>query len=161
MNKYEELLRKATKAGINVTEKDMKSKGYYGDNEIWISSRLSTSEKASILAEEIGHHLTSFGDIIEQTKINNIKQEHTARAYGYEHFITPEELRKALDAGCIYLHELAEYVGFSEDFCKRALDHYQSKYGPGYIVPTFQYVNGTGKSYINLNMLGLLLNFVD
>lgn len=134
MNKYEELLIVAEKHGIKVTEKDMACKGLYGDGEIWISSRLTTAEKAGILAEEIGHHLTSCGDITDQTLLCNIKQEHIARTYGYETFIPADVLRRALNDGCETLYDLSEYLGFDEEFCKKTIEHYQSKYGPEYII---------------------------
>lgn len=54
----------------------MKNKGLYADNIIWINKYLPTSvEKACILAEELGHHYTTAGDILDQNDIENCKQE--------------------------------------------------------------------------------------
>ncbi|EJW14664.1 ImmA/IrrE family metallo-endopeptidase [Paenibacillus alvei] len=78
----EMLLVEADRCGIDVYEKLMKStiKGLYCDNNIWINRNIETDyEKKCVLAEELGHHHTTVGDILNQNKLGNRKQEKLAR----------------------------------------------------------------------------------
>ena len=60
-------------------------KGLYCNNTVAINKSISTqAEKSCVLAEELGHHYTTVGDIIDQTKASNRKQEYRARLYGYK-----------------------------------------------------------------------------
>ena len=54
-------------------------KGLYYDGHILIDSSLTETEKYCILAEEIGHHFTSSGNIIDQNKCTNRQQEASER----------------------------------------------------------------------------------
>ena len=38
---------------------------------------------ADTLAEELGHHYTTVGDILDQTNVSNRKQERLARVWAY------------------------------------------------------------------------------
>ena len=82
---YEDLLVLSDSENLIVKEKDIP--GYGGriyKNRIAINRALPTqAEKSCVLAEEIGHHCTSSGDILDQTDIMNRKQEYRARFYGY------------------------------------------------------------------------------
>ena len=68
LNKYEELLEEAAAQNISVDENfpfHGNLKGLYVDQNIALSDQLETSaEKACILAEELGHHYTSVGNIL-------------------------------------------------------------------------------------------------
>lgn len=75
---YEELLWEAHNDSLDIYERDMKPtiKGLYSDNIIWINKFIPTNtEKICILAEELGHYHTSSGNIIDQSKLQNRKQE--------------------------------------------------------------------------------------
>jgi len=69
LNKYEELLEEAAAQNISVDENfpfHGNLKGLYVDQNIALSDQLETSaEKACILAEELGHHYTSVGNILD------------------------------------------------------------------------------------------------
>lgn len=63
---------------VKIKEKPLKYrfKGLYKNNKIIIDSNIETnSEKTCILAEELGYHFTSHGDIIDQNDTGNVKQE--------------------------------------------------------------------------------------
>lgn len=129
---YEELQDKACKDGIDVMEYSFDSaniKGLYCDGVIAINKDMNPSEKACVLAEEIGHHCTSSGDILDQTKVENRKQEYRARLYGYNLKIGLTGLINAYEAGCRNLYEMAEYLDATEEYLKEAIDCYKSKYG--------------------------------
>lgn len=133
MNTYEELQDTACKDGIDVVDYSFKSdriKGLYCDNTIAISKKLKTqAEKSCILAEELGHHYTSSGDILEQTDVMNRKQEYRARLYGYNLKIGLTGLIRAYESGCRNFYEMAEYLDATEEYLKEAIDCYKSKYG--------------------------------
>ena len=65
-----------------------KYKGLYFDNIIVIDKSVKGKEYNEVLAEEIGHHYTSAGNILDYKKTKNIKQEVKARRYGIELIIT-------------------------------------------------------------------------
>lgn len=134
MTGYEELLENAEKNNIHIHENydfsGTKIKGLYCDGNIALSKDLSTdAEKKCILAEEIGHHVTSSGDITDQTNIMNRKQENRARAWAYRKTIRLSDLISAYKYGCKNQYELAEYLNVTESFLSDALMHYKSEYG--------------------------------
>ena len=88
LNKYEELLEEAAAQNISVDENfpfHGNLKGLYVDQNIALSDQLETSaEKACILAEELGHHYTTTGNILDQSLVENRKQELQARVWGLQ-----------------------------------------------------------------------------
>ena len=75
MTKYEELLSEY-EGVVNVEERTMINEGLYCDGYIWIKQDLNNHRKACVLAEEIGHHYTSVGDI---TNLKNIENRNIIR----------------------------------------------------------------------------------
>lgn len=128
---YEDLLVLSDSENLIVKEKDIP--GYGGriyKNRIAINRALPTqAEKSCVLAEEIGHHCTSSGDILDQTDIMNRKQEYRARFYGYNLKIGLTGLIRAYEAGCRNLFEMAEFLDATEEYLKEAIQCYKSKYG--------------------------------
>jgi hypothetical protein len=104
-------------------------KGLYTDGCIAIDKHLTTTEKSCILAEEIGHHLTSVGDILDQTKDGNRKQEYRARLVSYDIQIGLGGIIDCYEAGCTSFYSMAEYLNVTEDYLKDALEVYKQKYG--------------------------------
>ena len=82
---YEQLLTTADQNGLLVKEKTLvQHDGLLRGKRIAIRKDIETqAQKSCVLAEEIGHHCTSSGDILDQTDIMNRKQEYRARFYGY------------------------------------------------------------------------------
>ena len=128
---YEDLLVLSDSENLIVKEKDIP--GYGGRiyiNRIAINRALPTqAEKSCVLAEEIGHHCTSSGDILDQTDIMNRKQEYRARFYGYNLKIGLTGLIRAYEAGCRNLFEMADFLDATEEYLKEAIQCYKSKYG--------------------------------
>lgn len=138
---YEKLLDEATSNNVEIYEKEMTYtiKGLYADNSILLNSRLNHIEKICILTEELGHHYTSFGDILDQSKLENRKQEKRARNWAYERMIPLDKFIEAYQAGVTNRYEFAELIGVTEDFLTESIKHYQQKYGlctthNGYII---------------------------
>ncbi len=128
---YEELLIEADNEGLNVYERDIgKLKGLYIDGNIALSPFVETrSEKACILAEELGHYHTTVGNILDQSKVENRKQERKARAWAYERLVNFHGLIEASKCGIKNKYELAEFLGVSERFIEEAIQYYKEKYG--------------------------------
>ena len=128
---YESLLMVAEQHGLYVYEKRFKSsaKGLIKGNKIGIRKELSTIEKKCALIEEISHHCTTAGTILDQSDIRNRKQELRARAWGFEYLIPLSLLIEAGRAGVEGRHDVAEWLEVTEDFLQCTIEHYQRKYG--------------------------------
>ncbi len=128
---YEELLILSDSEDLIVKEKNIP--GYGGriyKNKIAINRLLPTqAEKSCVLAEELGHHYTTFGNILDQDSITNCKQEYRARLYGYNLKIGLTGLISAYESGCRNLYEMAEYLEVTEEYLVEAIQCYRSKYG--------------------------------
>lgn len=130
---YEDLLTEADMEGISVDENfpfNSDLKGLYVDNNIALASSLkTTAEKTCILAEELGHHYTTTGDILDQNTTENRKQEHKARVWGYRKVLDLTDIVSAYKYGCANRYEIAEYLNVTESFLIDAIEHYKSQHG--------------------------------
>lgn len=126
MNKYEELLQEATESGVSVYVRDIgRLEGLYVDNAIALSDKIAcTDRKACVLAEELGHHALTVGDISDQTKIENVKQEYKARKWAYNKLVPVEDIIMALQNGHGEVYDMAEYLNVDEKFLRECLAHY-------------------------------------
>ena len=129
---YQMLLNDADRQNVAVYERPMGSKirGLYGDNVIWLNRGLPTyTDKVCVLAEEIGHYYTTSGNILDQKKIINVKQEKRARDWAYEKLMPLGMVIKAFEASVCNRYELAEFLGVTEYFLGQAIEHYREKFG--------------------------------
>ena len=129
---YEQLIDEAFNNDMIVKEVNFESssKGLIKENRIGIHKGISTStEKACILAEEIGHYFTTYGDILDQTKTDNRKQEKRARNWAYKKLLPLDKLIEAYETGVRNRFELALYLDIIEEFVDGAIDYYKEKYG--------------------------------
>jgi flagellin-specific chaperone FliS len=132
---YENLLIESERDNIIIIEKHFKSdaKGLCKGNKIGISVKLSTDkEKACVLSEELGHFYTSYGNILDQTKVANRKQELRARRWGYEKLVSLNSLISAFENGATTKYEIAEFLNVTEEFLDEAIKHYKMKFGTFY-----------------------------
>lgn len=138
----EELEMEAWKHGIAVFYKELNSdriKGLYCNKVILINSCLKTSrEKACVLAEELGHHFTSVGIIVDTRDLGNCKQEWQARLWAYNRMFGLEGLIRAYEKGCREDYEYAEELNVTTQFLREALQCYQGKYGNSVTVGEYQ-----------------------
>lgn len=136
---YEEL--QIQHDNLNIMEMDLSDvknlKGLYFNENIAIEKSLTQREKACILAEELGHHYTSAGNILDLEKPENIKQERRARMWAYNKQIGLYGIINAYKRGCRNIHEMAEYLDVTEEFLRDALEAYRSKYGHYVIVDNY------------------------
>lgn len=133
MNKYEKLLDSAYSDGLSVDENycfNGDASGLYVDGNIALSDKLkTTAEKSCVLAEELGHHYTTVGNILDLTSSQNRKQERHARLWAYNENIGLCGLIKAYEHGCRDCHEIAEYLEVTEAFLDEAVSCFRDKYG--------------------------------
>ena len=133
MTEYEKLLDDADKQHVLVTEKfdlsDTRLKGLYCDAFIAIDKNLTEADKACVLAEELGHHATTYGNIIDQSSVMNRKQERRARVWAYYLMLQFEDIIRAYEHGCQSRYDIAEYLNISEEFLQDAINYYKDKYG--------------------------------
>lgn len=107
-----------------------KIKGLYANNTIAIDTKIDTNrEKTCVLAEELGHYHKTVGNILDQTKIENVKQEKIARKWGYEKLISLYDIITAFNLGIKNKHDLADYLDVTVLFLEEAIQHYREKYG--------------------------------
>lgn len=133
MDMLERLELEAYEDGVDVVRYAFHSdriKGLYCDGVIVINKGIKTRvEESCILAEELGHHYTTVGDIIDQKIDGNVKKENKARLWAANKKIGLTGIVAAYKYGCRNLFEMAEYLETTEEFLKEALDMYHSKYG--------------------------------
>lgn len=128
---YEQLLTAADQNGLAVKEHPLTDHdGLLKGKRIAIRKDIETqAEKSCILAEELGHHYTTAGNILDQTDVMNRKQEYRARLYGYNLKIGLAGLIRAYEARCRNLYEMAEFLDATEEYLTEAIQCYRSKYG--------------------------------
>ena len=133
MNNYECLEDEACKDGIEIVNcrfDSLRIKGLYCDKTIGINIDIdSSNEKACVLAEELGHHHTTVGNILDMSDSGNRKQERKARLWGYNKLIGLSGLIKAYEAGCQDRFAVAEYLGVTDEYLQDCIECYRDKYG--------------------------------
>ena len=130
MTKYEKLSIKAQSQSLIVVEVDLEANdGFYCDGYIFINKSLNDKEKYCVLAEELGHYETSYGNILDQNSINNVKQELKARRWGYKHIVSLEGIIEAFENNCLNEYEMAEYLGVTDEYFKECIEDYKRQYG--------------------------------
>lgn len=128
---YDLLLDEAYQNGLIVKEKPLKyNDGRIKGNRIAIRKSIETRcRKACILAEELGHHYTTVGDILDQNDIGNRKQERKARAWAYEKMAPLDSIKQAFTAGYYEPWDIAEYLDVDERFLREAMQYYEEVHG--------------------------------
>lgn len=132
MNKFEKLEDVAYQDDVDVLNYRFESnniKGLYCDGVIAIREDMTIPEKTCALAEELGHHETSVGNIIDMTSAANRKQERQARLWAYNKQIDLIGLVRAFEHGCQNRFEIAEYLEVTEEFLEECIECYRNKYG--------------------------------
>lgn len=123
MTKYEELM--ATYGELFIEERPMINKGLYGDGCVWIREDMTAVEKYCILAEEIGHHKTTAGNILfQKNNVANQKKELVARRWAYNLILPRDLIEDAILNGYTEVWDMAEYLEVDELFLRDALVYY-------------------------------------
>lgn len=128
---YEVLLKESDSLGLTTKEKPLKyNDGRIKGKRVAIRKDIkTTTEKACVLAEELGHYHTTYGNILCQSSVLNRKQEMRARAWAYDRMIGLINLINAFKHGCCSAFDIADYLNVTEEFLSEALQYYKQKYG--------------------------------
>lgn len=130
---YDNLLDEADKENIYVIENakfQSKASGLINNDVIGINKNVrSSTQRACILAEELGHYHTSSGNILDQSSVANRKQERTARVWAYNRLIGLAGIVECYRAGCRNRFEIAEHLEVTEVFLTDAIACYKEIYG--------------------------------
>ena len=133
MNKLEKLEQEAFKDNVKIHDYylgEESLKGIYIDGNIAINTSVNnTTEKICVLAEELGHHYTSVGNILNMEDLSNRKQERQARLWGYNKLIGLTGIVNAFKAGCHSAYETAEFLEVTEEYLQECIDCYRDKFG--------------------------------
>lgn len=128
---YEEL--QIQNADLNMKEMDLSEvpglKGLYYNGNIAIEKKLTQTQKACVLAEELGHHYTTVGNILDQSDPVARKQELRARLWAYNKMVGLHGIISAYRHHCRTLADMAEYLDVTEQFLADCLETYRQKYG--------------------------------
>lgn len=81
------------------------------------------------MVEELGHHYTSTGNILDMSVVQNRKQERQARIWAYNKQIGLRGLINAYEHGCRNRYEIADYLEVTEEFLEESIKCYREKYG--------------------------------
>lgn len=127
---YEDLLIEADSNSLVVKEKPLRAyAGRIKGQRIAIKKDLLQTDKSCVLAEELGHYHTTVGDILDQTKAENRKQELRARLWAYNKMIGLNGIIEAYKHACSNRTEASEYLNVTEEFFQEAIECYGNKYG--------------------------------
>lgn len=138
MTKYEELVSRSEKIGIQVIEVDIEGDASYILNKtIFISQNMNNNCKYCVLAEELGHYFKTYGDITDLSTVENRKQEYQARRWSYELIVGIIDLINAHSQGCRNKFEVAEFLNITEETLESALNYYKCKYECGYEIDNY------------------------
>lgn len=108
--------------GLNVSKENMPHIIFL-DHSIREYKRLHTN----VLAHELGHYFTSFGNSIAETnyieKVLNNKCENKADRWACEFLIREDELIDALNKNINCIHNLAEYLDVDVEILLKRLEY--------------------------------------
>ncbi|MGL4571823.1 MAG: ImmA/IrrE family metallo-endopeptidase [Clostridium sp.] len=135
---YETLLNEAASLNVKVIEANLITRdGRCVGNKIAINKNLTTKEKACVLAEELGHFHKTVGDITDQKKIENRKQELIARRWSYKRTVGILDIIKAFENGCTTYYDVAEYLNVPQKFLIEVIDYYKLKHGESFQIDNY------------------------
>ena len=127
---YDDILIEADNNNLITKEKRLRAyKGLIDGMHIAIKSDMTETEKKCVLAEELGHHYTASGDILDQSFVSNRKQELLGRVFAYNKLVGLMGIVDAYKHHCMTLSESAEYLNVTEEFLSDAITHYKRRYG--------------------------------
>lgn len=125
-----------------------KLKGLYKDDVVYLNPNLIRDEKETYVtvAEEIGHHLTSSGDITDYDDPESRKQERKARLVAAEMTLSPAALISAYENGARSKWEVAEELGITDKALDEGIQLYKEKYGESFTYKNYEFRFGKGDS---------------
>lgn len=103
--------------------------GLCKNNVIFINKHINKYDKHSVLAEEIGHYETTYGDITDQSIIRNRQLENVARRWAYKKIVSLDKIIDCYLKGHTTLYDMCTHLEVTPEFLKTSIDYYIAKYG--------------------------------
>ncbi|OTP12510.1 hypothetical protein A5844_000743 [Enterococcus sp. 10A9_DIV0425] len=110
------------------TEMPDRQKGLYIDNVVYLNPHQSLKEMTDTVAEEIGHYLTTVGDIIAQDTNEKRKQEQKARDVGVTLVVAPQDFIDCYKERFKCIWECADFLGITKKTLENAIAIYSKMY---------------------------------
>lgn len=147
MNNFEKLMLEFPELEYKF-EKTMpyRQKGLYIDNIVYLNPNQTDAELTSTIAEEIAHHYTSVGNILDYRSTESRKQERKARLTAAEITVHPTHLIEAYKNGCREYWEVAEELGITVKALMEAIELFKDKYGDGFTYENYKILFGKADS---------------
>lgn len=116
---------------IEIIEKNLPKglAGLYYDNIIEINKYKTKYEKHCILAEELGHHETTYGDITKLDDVTSRKLELVARRWGYQKIVSLDKLIECYTSGHNTIEDICHHLEITSNYLYDAIKVYYQKYG--------------------------------
>lgn len=117
---------------LTIKEMSNMPKGLAGlivGSEIHLDKKRSKYERHGILAEEIGHYETTYGDITNVNDLRNWKLELVARRWGYEKIVSLDKLIECHETGYKTLDDVCMYLEVTPKYLETSIAHYLSRHG--------------------------------
>lgn len=129
MDKIEEIMS-AYPALTFIFDKRMPDgqKGLYIDDHIYLNTKQTREQLISTLGEEIGHYLTSAGDITKLSTNEQRKQEQRARDVGAILVVSPLGIVDCFENGCKTTLECANHLEVTKEVFENAIYYYSTKF---------------------------------
>ena len=130
MTDYEKKCEECASHGLRVIEMHLtKAEGLLYKRIIAIEKSLPDAQKVVVLDEELTHWKVNVGDITDQRKVANRKQERRARKRVYHRFASPHTLIQLYRLGARSVEDFCDRLGITEEFLAEALAYYDEAYG--------------------------------
>lgn len=107
--------------------------GLISNQDVYIKKDLSAFKQTEVLAEELGHYLTTAGNITDYSELESRQQETKARQVGYFMVIGLDDLIDCYHNGITSVEELSEHFEVSDKFIYDALEAYRVKNGMRFV----------------------------
>lgn len=98
------------------------------NNTVYLNPKQPKSKIKADLAEEIGHYLTTVGDITGQKTLLDRRQERKARNIGAILTVSPWDIVACYEEGCVMIYQCAEFLDVPEETFVTAVNYYSQFY---------------------------------
>lgn len=103
-------------------------KGLIEGKTIYLNPNQTYIERPCTIAEEIGHYLTTVGDITAQDTLEKRKQERKARDVGAAMLVTPFSIIDCYENGCNSVLQCADFLQITVQTFTDAVKWYARKW---------------------------------
>lgn len=106
---------------------------------IALSDALESEERLPVMAEEVGHHFTSSGNLCRVCSHEYERQEYRARGWGYRCVLPLDQIGDAYVACDANAPSMSEYLSVPASYLENAISYYRGKHGVSHSTERFNY----------------------